>query len=161
MALVIVLAIATALLVMGTSYISTFTQSRPVNVKILEKVQADLLATGLQKIALLKFKRFPEDFYHACFFQFAWDDPARRRTLFNYNPLPLAVFQGDPVLRNGVAGFLNPLSVNMYATTYRLLSHKAYSRDSVEIVINLQMTARSPVQSYSLKVDATRVFVTP
>ncbi len=161
MALVIVLAIATALLVMGSSYLRTFSQSRPVNVKILEKVQADLLATGLQRIALLKFKRFPEDFYHACFFQFAWDNPTKRPTLFSYSPLPLEVFQGDPILRNGIAGLLSPLSVATYSTTYRLLSHKAYTRDSVEIVINLQMTNRTPVQSYALKVDAERFFVSP
>jgi len=157
MALVIVLAIATALLVMGASYLSTFSQSRSVNPKILEKVQADLLATGLQKIALLKFKRFPEDFYHACFFQFAWDDPVKRPTLFNYSPLPLAVFQGDPILRNGDAAALAPLTVFDYSTTYRLLSHRAYTRDSVEILITLQMTRTSPVQTYALKVDATRI----
>lgn len=161
MALVIVLAIAMALLVMGTSYLNTFSQSRPVNVKLLEKVQADLLATGLQKIALLKFKRFPEDFYHACFFQFAWDNPARRPTLTNYNPLPLAVFQGDPILNNGIQGLLAPLSVFNYATTYRLLSHRAYTRDSVEIGITLQMTATSSVHTYLLKVDAARVYVAP
>jgi len=161
MALVIVLGIAAALLVMGSSYLSTFSQSRPVNLKILEKVQADLLATGLQKIALLKFKRFPEDFYHACFYQFAWDDPVKRTTLFPYDPLPLDVFQGDLVLQNGIPDLISPLSVNMYSTTYRLLSHKAYTRDSVEIVINLQMTNTSPVHAYSLKVDASRIPVNP
>ncbi|HOY67636.1 MAG TPA: hypothetical protein PLP29_12135 [Candidatus Ozemobacteraceae bacterium] len=157
MALVIVLAIATALLVMGASYLSTFSQSRSVNPKILEKVQADLLATGLQKIALLKFKRFPEDFYHSCFFQFAWDDPVKRPALFNYSPTPLEVFHGDPILRNGDAAALLPLSVFNYTTTYRLLSHRAYTRDSVEILVALQMTRTSPVQTYALKVDATRI----
>lgn len=161
MALVIVLAIAMALLVMGTSYLNTFSQSRPVNVKLLERVQADLLASGLQKIALLKFKRFPEDFYHACFYQFAWEDPVKRPTLFAYNPLPLAVFQSDPVLNNGVAGLMDPLSVFSYTTTYRLLSHKAYTRDAVEIAINLRMTSTSATYTYSLKVDAERVYVTP
>ncbi|MFZ2960276.1 MAG: hypothetical protein WA705_25620 [Candidatus Ozemobacteraceae bacterium] len=163
MALIIVLAISAALLVMGLSYIQTFSQSRPVNPKVLEKLQADFLAGGLQRIALLKFKRFPEDFYHAYFYQVAWDNPAKRPSLTAYTPLPLQEFKDDPVLQFGISTFASPLVIASYSTNYSLLSHKNYASDSLDITVTVRLAERPPdktaTHTYSLKIDASRVRV--
>ena len=159
MALIVVLTIATGLLILGLSYIQNFTQKKPLNPKILEKVQSDYLATGLQKIALLKFKRFPEDFYHAFFYQVAWDNPSKRPGLLPYTPLPLKVFHDDDILQGKVASLADPLKLDYYNTTYSLLTHKKYASDSLDITINVRLAGSAAPHSYSLKVDASRVRV--
>ena len=159
MALVIVLAISMSLLILGTAYIGTFTQSRKTNTRVLEQLQADFFAQGVAKIAMLKFKKFPADFYHAYKY-----DVAKKKGTAGLPALavdPLASFHGavGTVLQKD-ANLPAPLKVDSYSTMYRLTTSKDYDRDVIEIEVNVHIGEY--VQTYVSTVDASRtVFVGP
>lgn len=151
MAIVIVLVFAFTLLVLGSAYLKTFTMSKPVNPKMLERLQADCFAQGISQIAMLKFKRFPADFYHAYIHQ--------RAGLTNYNPTPMTHFHGaaDTPLqdyRPGGTSIADPVPVATYSTRYNMISYKGYSRDALEI--NISVTVGDIQQNYLFTVDASR-----
>ncbi|NCB47859.1 hypothetical protein EOM81_12710, partial [bacterium] len=65
MALVIVLTLATAIMVLGVSYLKTIRNQSGRNTIELGAIQADLLAEGITQIAMLKFKEIPGPLYYA------------------------------------------------------------------------------------------------
>ena len=62
MAILVVICLSTVILVLGTVYMKTYTDSAPVSKLQLDRVQADFFAKGIQNIALLKIKKYPDFF---------------------------------------------------------------------------------------------------
>ena len=151
MAIVIVLVFSLTLLVLGSAYIKTFTTTNPVNPKMLERLQADFFAQGIAQIAMLKFKRFPADFYHAYIHAQAG--------LTNITPTPLARFHGGnntPLqdYRPGGVSIGAPVPVATYSTIYNMISYKGYNRDALEVRVSV--TVGTVQQNYVMTVDASR-----
>jgi len=151
MAIVIVLVFTLALLVLGSAYLKTFSTTKPVNPKMLERMQADFFAQGISQIAILKFKRFPADFYHAYIHQQAG--------LTNITPTPFARFLGgaDTPLqdyRPGGTSIGDPVPLATYSTSYNMISYKGYNRDALEI--NISVRVKDVQQNYVFTVDASR-----
>ncbi|HEY9071086.1 MAG TPA: hypothetical protein VIV61_12580 [Candidatus Ozemobacteraceae bacterium] len=151
MAIVIVLVFAFTLLVLGSAYLKTFSTTKPVNPKMLERLQADCFAQGIAQIAMLKFKRFPADFYHAYIH--------RRAGLTNIMPTPLERFQGaanTPLqdFRPGGVSVGDPVPVATYSTWYNMISYHGYNRDALEINVSVRVGAIQ--QNYVFTVDASR-----
>ncbi len=134
MALVIVLVLTLALLVLGGAYLKTVSQSTVVNPLQLKKLQADFLAQGIAEIALLKYKKFPSDFYHA-YVAYLAGPPA--------NTAPYTVFReqgagpsANTPLRNlqyNGKSIGHPVKVLDYTVDYRLVSYKGYDKDGLQI----------------------------
>lgn len=151
MALVIVLAFALAMLTLGTAYMRTFSEARPVNAMIMERLQADYFAQGIQRIALLKYKRFVADFYHAYIY--------RQAGLTGFVPDPYSCFLGgdNTPLQNfqfGGATIGAPVSVATYSSYYLMTSYKGYNRDG--LVIHVTVQVKDFVQNYDFTIDASR-----
>lgn len=151
MAIVIVLVFSLTLLVLGSAYIKTFTTTKPVNPKMLERLQADFFAQGIAQIAMLKFKRLPADFYHAYIHAQAG--------LTNITPTPLARFHGGnntPLqdYRPGGVSIGAPVPVATYSTIYNMISYKGYNRDALEVRVSV--TVGTVQQNYVMTVDASR-----
>lgn len=158
MALVMVLAFTMTLLILGSTYMRNFSNVKRTNPIILEQVQSDFLAQGLSRIAILKFKKFPSEFYHAYTYNVA--RTATYPALVPPSPAPLDCFQeiGDAptVLQNQIS-IASPSSfpLNNYSTSFRLITSNQYNKDGVEITF----TIVTPTQTrrYIFTVDATRV----
>jgi len=151
MAIVIVLVFSFALLVLGSAYLKTFSTTKPVNPKMLDRMQADFFAQGIAQIAILKFKRFPADFYHAYIHQQAG--------LTNIIPTPFARFQGaanTPLqdYRPGGTSIGDPVPIATYSTRFNMISYKGYNRDALEITISVRI--KDIQQNYVFTVDASR-----
>ena len=160
MILVIVLAMSAALLVLGGSYLKSVSQHRPVNSKNLRQMQMEFFSQGIQRIALLKFKKFPADFYHAYIYENAFNSVPRPRDLPIYRFTPLTEFAGrtDTAL-NGPRTTNPPLTgspapIASYRTSFSLITSKRYSRDFIEI--NVTTTVGALVQDYKMTVEASR-----
>ena len=64
-ALAVALVLSTVLLVLGLSYSKLTQQTNMPTQKIDEKIRLKYLADGLAQIAMLKFQKFPSEFYAA------------------------------------------------------------------------------------------------
>ncbi|MBF0544398.1 MAG: hypothetical protein HQM08_08190 [Candidatus Riflebacteria bacterium] len=162
MALVVVLTFSMVILILGTSYIQSFSNYKKNNPIHLERIQADFFAQGISKIALLKFKKFPADFYHAYLY-----DVASKKDPKNVPPkpapTPLQVFHQEslnPVLQNN-ATLSSGIPISMYSTTYELTNTKAYNSDGLLITVTVKMNPTNEIpngfqQSYQTLVEASR-----
>ena len=156
MALVIVLTFSMVLMVLGSSYISSFSSYKHNNPKHLSKIQADFFAQGISKLALLKFKKFPADFYHAFLYDIASKiNPTVVPKLVSPTPLEVfhreksnALLQDDAAMKTGIP-------IAYYDTTYSLTATKNYSCDAILISITVQMKDENP-QVYETLVEASR-----
>ncbi|MBF0407416.1 MAG: hypothetical protein HQM10_08680 [Candidatus Riflebacteria bacterium] len=156
MALVIVLTFSMVLMVLGSSYISSFSSYKQNNPKHLSKIQADFFAQGISKLALLKFKKFPADFYHAYLYDIASKkNPTVVPKLTS--PTPLEVFHKEKsnALLQDNSGMKTGVPVIYYDTKFSLTATKNYSCDALLISVTVQMKDSNP-QVYETLVEASR-----
>ena len=90
-AIVIVLALSSFLLILGLAYVKNVTTISTTNPKRLKQIQSDFFAQGIQKIALLKFKALPADFYHA--YRYKVEDEKLPRSLTLPVLMPKTIFR--------------------------------------------------------------------
>jgi hypothetical protein len=148
MAIVIVLVFALALLVLGSAYLRSLSQSQPVNPMLLERLQADFFAQGVAQIALFKFKRYPADFYHAFLFDRAGLGNGPLQDFHGGANTPLQDYRpgGTPI------GF--PVPIATYSTNFLMTSYRGYNRDA--LLVNVTVRLNQMTQSYQFTVDASR-----
>ncbi|HNV71812.1 MAG TPA: hypothetical protein PKO06_19060 [Candidatus Ozemobacteraceae bacterium] len=136
-ALVIVLVFATVLLTFGLFYLRTVSQSVPINPLQLRRIQADFLAEGLANIAMLKYQELPSMFHYSYI--------AGRIATNGANIGPLNTYLGDSYLNGNstintaLADPNAPALPITFTTDYRILSHKKYDRDSIQIICTVTM----------------------
>lgn len=127
MAIIIVLTLASAILLMGVSYIRTVQNQGGRNTIELGAIQADLLAEGITQIAMLKFKEIPGPLYYAFIAHL------KGKTSEPYN-----TYHSDNILSGQLAAPFNA----EYRTTYQLLPSKMY--EDMNIRINVAVTVSRP-----------------
>ena len=155
MAIAVVLIFSTVLLMLGGAYIKTISNVQKVNPKLLEQVQADFFGQGISKIALLKFKKYPADFYHA--FIFSINNPPVTNVSAPGTPTPFESFKGAPgsVLQNDLS-ITSPASIPIafYYTDFKMVTHKAYNKDGLEIIATVSINGID--RGYKTTVEASR-----
>jgi hypothetical protein len=137
MALVIVLTLATSILILGVSYISTVRNQAGRNTIELGAIQADLLAEGITQIAMLKFKEVPGPLYYA----YIADTKGNTSQ-------PLNVYQSDQILNGSIK---TPFNAE-FRTTYQLLSSKMYQDMNVKIIIEVDVSRKDGI-NYQRKIE--------
>lgn len=161
LAIVIVMVFSMALIILGSAYLKTSTNvASTINPKALEQIQANFLAKGLMKIALLKLKKLPADFYHAYIHEI---NRRNGRSVQLYNPNPWAVFTETSV-NNGNSIFHSHSQVlqnlnnicSGYDINFNILSQRQYNIDIIEIVATFTM-ASGKVYSFRDVYHAQRV----
>ncbi len=174
MALVIVLAFSAILLILGTVYLRTFSQTTHISGLHLDSIQSEFFAKGLQNIALFKIKRYPDFFlrsfrYHIYQQRVNAGEPDIPQPLVPFsNPSPFAKFTGvhagrtDDILHNlndtddNAWGFTTPLEIATWSTSFNLRSSGDFKRAFIEIDVNVQMASRDLVSHYRMSVDASQ-----
>lgn len=136
MALIIVLVFSLALLVLGTSYMNTISKTTVVNPIQLRRLQADFLAQGIAEIALLKFKKFPADFYHS-YVAHITGAPAETEPYVVFCEQGTGPDANTPLRNLQYDGQSLGAPVNLldYTTDYRMLSYKGYDNDGLQITV--------------------------
>ncbi|MGM0600079.1 MAG: hypothetical protein ACQETH_09725 [Candidatus Rifleibacteriota bacterium] len=159
-ALILVLSLSLFMLILGMSYMRNVSQVSTSNPKRLKQIQADFFARGIQRLAVLKFKALPADFYHAYRYKIADEKKPRDPDLPVFDPSPYAVFLGDKgsILqdRDGIA---DPVPIEGYNTRYIVNSSSKFDHDMIDIVVNVQMEDYS--QNFTVTYDASRSLVLP
>lgn len=160
MALVVVLAFSTVLLILGSAYLNSFKQGRGTTERQLDQIQMEYFAQGIQRIALMKFKKHSPAFYRAYRYQMAKD---RGESLTNnYSPTPLEKFhgQGHNVLQHSSSeDFKSPLKIASYSTVYTMSKSDEFNRDLLQITVYVQLTATGPVSVYRASFEASRTLL--
>ncbi len=170
MALVIVLAFSAILLVLGTVYLRTFSQTTHVSRIQIENIQAEFFARGLQNIALYKVKRFPDYFlrsyrYYAYKKRVDAGDPDVSPPIRSFeNPSPFEMFSGrdGDILQHLNSGddtawqFTAPLQIATWSTTFNLRSSEDFNRAFIEIDVYIRMEGRDNVGHYRMSLDASQ-----
>lgn len=160
MAIVIVLSLSTFLLVLGLSYIKSISQVSKTNPHRLVQVQSDFFAQGIQKLALLKFKALPADFYHAYRYKVEDEKKPRNPALPKLSPAPFEDFVGaDKTILQGMPEMYDPLPIIDYKTSYLVNSSKKFDRDMIEIRVSVDFKGFS--QNYTATIDASRSLILP
>ncbi|GAB4278173.1 MAG: hypothetical protein Kow0029_21360 [Candidatus Rifleibacteriota bacterium] len=139
MALIIVLTLATAILILGVSYINTIRNQAGRNTIELGAVQADLLAEGITQIAMLKFKEIPGSLYYAYIANVKGTTTA-----------PFKTYESDAILNGKMT---KPFNAD-YRTSYRLLSSKMYQDMNVKITVVVNVT-RPDGRNYQRIIERT------
>ncbi|EKD82414.1 MAG: hypothetical protein ACD_39C01313G0003 [uncultured bacterium] len=174
MALVIVLAFSSILLVLGVVYLRTFSQTTHISGLQLDQIQAEFFARGMQNIALFKIKRYPDFFlrayrYHIYQNRVNAGDPDMLPPLVPFpNPTPFQKFTGvyggrtndllhhlDPV-EDGALQFTTPLQIATWSTSFNLRSADDFKRGFIEIDVYVQMEGRDLVSRYRMSLDASQ-----
>lgn len=124
MAIVIVLTLATAILLMGISYIRTVQNQGGRNTIELGAIQADLLAEGITQIAMLKFKEIPGPFYYA------YIAHVKKETSDPYN-----TYHSDGILNGNI---ITPCNAE-FRTTFQLLPSKMYEDMNIRISVQVKV----------------------
>jgi len=131
MALVIVLALATGLLIMGISYISQVRQRTAVNPNQLTAIQAEFLGQGIAQIAAFKVKKMTGPFYYAMIARNA-------ATPFSD---PYDVYVGDSCIRGAFTTLFNAT----FQTTMEMFSSKVYRNINFRILVLVNLTGPNNV----------------
>lgn len=142
MAIVVVLVFCVALLILGSFYIRRFSQSAPINTRLLERVQADFWGSGVLQMALLKFKQLPSEFY----FAYSAVVVAGRAIA----PNPWDTYRGGRL-----QGTLNGPFVATYSTDFRVLGQNKFNSDAIQISVSVECGGIKRVVSHT--VNALRV----
>jgi len=127
MAILIVLVLASAILLMGVSYIRTIQNQGGRNTIELGAIQADLLAEGITQIAMLKFKEIPGPLYYA------YIAHVKGKTSEPYD-----TYHSDTILSGQLASPFNA----EFRTTLQLLPSKM--DEDMNIRINVAVTVSRP-----------------
>lgn len=174
MALVIVLAFSAILLVLGTVYLRTFSQTTHISGLQLDQIQSEFFARGIQNIALFKVKRYPDFFlrsyrYHIYQKRVAAGDTTVPPPLVPFpNPTPFQRFAGvfgsrtNDILHHlgssddNAWQFTAPLQIATWSTSFDLRSADDFRRSFIEINVHVQMAGRDVVNLYRTSLDASQ-----
>lgn len=160
MAIIIVLSLSMFLLILGLSYLKSVSHVVHTNPHRLTQVQSDFFAQGIQKLAILKFKAMPADFYHAYRYKVADEKVPRNPALPVLSPSPFTDFLGEKeTILQSMPGLADPVPVVSYTTEYRVNSSKKFDRDMLEVVVDVALEGFS--QSYTATFDASRSLILP
>ncbi len=124
MAIIIVLTLATAILLMGLSYIKTFQSQSGRNTIELGAIQADLLAEGITQIAMLKFKEVPGPLYYAYIAHVNGETSD-----------PFNTYHSDGILNGSIAAPVNA----EFRTAFQLLPSKMYEDMNIRISVQVKV----------------------
>lgn len=151
MALVVVLVLSLALLVLGGAYMKTVSQTTVVNPLQLKKLQADFLAQGISEIALLKFKKFPADFYHAYVANLC-GPPASTAPYIVFREQGSGPTANTPLrnLQYNGKSIGDPIKVLDYTVDYRMISYKGYDKDGLQINVSVTLDGEGLASATSL-----------
>ncbi|MDD3001676.1 MAG: hypothetical protein PHF29_07970 [Candidatus Riflebacteria bacterium] len=171
MAILVVICLSTVILMLGMVYMKTYTDSAPASKLQLDRVQADFLAKGIQNIALLKIKKYP-DFFIRSYRQHIYqkrvlteglpDLKPEQKTL----PTPFELFMGrnpmsgdyDGVLNNlDDNDFFSPVEVASYSTDIAILSSQDFTKDFFEVTVHVQLKGKKAINTYKTSVAASKV----
>ncbi|HOT30189.1 MAG TPA: hypothetical protein PLU72_18570 [Candidatus Ozemobacteraceae bacterium] len=157
-AIVLALVFATILLQFAISYSGLIGQSRPQTEIIDERVRLHYLSKGLTEIALLKFQKFPSDFYNC------WRNQASTSTNISFwldtsGPLARFTIEAPEMKEYKTTGFAEstssfnntPICFNL--TEMRLMTSNRWNVEVLQIKANAHYTTRS---GKSINVDAVR-----
>ena len=178
MAIMIVLAFCSMILILGISYLKSFSNSTASSKLQLEQVQADFFAKGIQNIALLKVKKYPDFFLRSFRHKVYHERLAKGETLPppiapEPNPKPFDKFTGRyaghsrdllnhiPSSIDQTIKFTAPLKLATYSTQFSLLSANDFKRGFIEIKVDLQLQGKNLVRSYRVSVDASHTAILP
>lgn len=139
MALIIVLTLATAIMILGTSFLKTLHYQAGRNTIELGAIQADLLAEGITQIAMLKFKEIPGPLYYAYI-----------ASVKGNTPDPLKEYHSDKILADQ---FKVPFAAE-YQTTFQLLPSKMYDDMNIKISVVVEVTRPDGV-SFQRNIERT------
>lgn len=175
MALVVVLAISSIILMLGIMYIDTFRQGAHIAGMQLETVQAEFFAKGIQNIALLKIKRFPDFFIRAYRHSVYQDrsesgDPGVSAPLFAFsNPSPYEKFLGIyagrdrdvlhniPVSDDSSWRFTEPIALATYSTAINLRTSEDFTQGFIEVVVSVEVAGIGRVEAHRISVASKQV----
>lgn len=174
MAIMVVLSIASILLLLGITYLKSFSQSTATSKLQLDQIQADFFARGIQNIALFKVKRYPDFFLRAYRHMVyhrrlnAGETGLGAPIVPAPNPLPFVKFMGAypgntrdilnhiPDATDSQDKFTEPLKIATYSTQFSLLSADDFKRGFIEIIVNLQLEGKKVVGTYRMSLDASQ-----
>ena len=174
MAIMVVLSIASILLLLGATYLKSFSQATVTSKLQLDQIQADFFARGIQNIALFKIKRYPDFFLRAYRHMIYHRRVSAGETGLGAplvpapDPLPFVKFTGAypgnprdilnhiPDITNNQDKFTEPLRIATYSTRFSLLSADDFKRGFIEIVVNLQLEGKDVVGTYRMSLDASQ-----
>ncbi len=174
MAIMVVLSIASILLLLGVTYLKSFSQATVTSKLQLDQIQAEFFARGIQNIALFKVKRYPDFFLRAYRHMVYHRRIAAGETGLGApivpatNPLPFAKFTGAypgnprdilnhiPDADDSRDKFTEPLRIATYSTQFSLLSADDFKRGFIEIVVNLRLEGKDLVGTYRMSLDASQ-----
>lgn len=141
-AIVIVLTLATAIMILGVSYLKTIHNQSGRNTIELGAIQADLLAEGITQIAMLKFKEIPGPLYYAYI-----------ASVKGKTAEPLKTYHSDKILAGELTTLTAPFNAK-YRTTYQLLPSKMYQDMNIKIAVVVEVTRPDKV-SYQRNIERT------
>jgi len=174
MSIMVVLSIASILLLLGVTYLKSFSQATVTSKLQLDQIQADFFARGIQNIALFKIKRYPDFFLrsyrHMVYHRrvSAGETGLGAPIVTAPNPLPFVkftgVYPGNPRdILNHIPDsidsqykFTEPLRIATYSTQFSLLSADDFKRGFIEITVNLQLEGKDVVGTYRMSLDASQ-----
>lgn len=174
MAIMVVLSIASVLMVLGVTYLKSFSQSTVTGKLQLDQIQSEFFARGIQNIALFKIKRYPDFFLRAYRHKIYHERLAAGDATLDPPlvpapvPPPFAKFTGlypghsrdllnhIPDGTNNSTKFTEPLSIATYSTQFSLLSADDFKRGFIEITVNLQLVGKDVISSYKISLDASQ-----
>ncbi len=176
MAIVIVLSFCTILLILGVSYLQSFSQSTVSSGLQLDHIQSEFFARGVQNIALFKIKRYPDFFLRAYRYQIHHNrilagealeplivpmpDPSPlQRFVGRYPARPRDILNHITDAENAAIGFTTPLRIATYSTEFSLMSSDDFNRAFIEITVNLQLEGKNVVNSYRKSITASQTAV--
>lgn len=140
MAIPVVLVFSTALLIMAGVYAKRAGQSRPVNDRLLERLQADFWGQGILQMAMLKFKQLPSEF------RFAYT--AIQVARLSRSPDPWGSFLGGN-LQGAIARPTYPFDLT-YATNFQVLGQEAFNEDSILITVEVNLAGVQRIVQHTI-----------
>ncbi len=171
MAIIVVLCLSMVILMLGTVYMKSYTDSTPVAKLQIDRIQADFFARGIQNIALLKIKKYP-DFFIRAYRQEMYKKRVLTEGLPDLSseqkmvPSPFESFLGlnpssgscSGVLNNwNNSSFLEPLDIASYSTNILVLSSKDFTQDILEIDVGVQLKDKTNIYNFKTSVATARV----
>lgn len=157
-AIVLALVFAMILLQFAISYSGLIGQSRPQTEFIDERVRLHYLSKGLTEIALLKFQKFPADFYNCWRFQ-ASTSKNISFWLDTTGPLARYTIEAPEMKEYKTKGFsestssFNDRPICFNLTEMRLMTSNRWNVEVLQIKANAHYSTRS---GKSINVDAVR-----
>ena len=158
-AIVLALVFAMILLQFAIAYSGLIGQSRPQTEIIDERVRLNYLSKGLTEIALLKFQKFPSDFYNC------WKAQASSSKSLNFwldttGPLARFTIAAPEFNEYAVDGFteskssFNEMPIRVNLTEMRLMTSNQWNVEALQHRANAHYLGRSGKE---INVDAVRV----